>query len=81
LAGDFTCAINLFVRNERGVLARLATIISDESANIEHVEVEDRDGMTITISFHVAVQGRRHLAKIMRRLRRVKAVMKIVRVQ
>ncbi len=81
LAGDFTCAINLYVRNERGVLARLATIISDESANIEHVEVEDRDGMTITISFHVAVHGRRHLAKIMRRLRRVKAVMKIVRVQ
>ena len=81
LSGEFTCLINLHVSNERGVLARLATIISDENANIEHVEVEDRDGLSTTIAFMVAVQSRKHLAKIMRRLRRVKAVMRIWRVQ
>jgi RelA/SpoT family (p)ppGpp synthetase len=81
LAGEFTCIVNANVQNERGVLARLATIISDESANIEHVEVEDKDGLSTTISFMVAVQGRVHLARIMRRLRRVKAVLRLWRDQ
>jgi len=81
LSDEFACPVNLHVTNERGVLARLATIISDEGANIEHVEVEDRDGLSTTIEFMIAVQGRGHLAKIMRRLRRVKSVMRIWRVQ
>ena len=81
ISGEFSCIMNLHVSNERGVLARLATIISDESANIDHVEVEDKDGLSTVISFVVAVQGRNHLANIMRRLRRVKSVMRIWRVQ
>ncbi len=80
LNGEFSCKILLAVKNERGVLARLATIISDEGANIEHVEVEDKDGLSTDIAFMIAVQGRIHLAKIMRRLRRIKSVMKITRV-
>ncbi|MFW2374241.1 MAG: RelA/SpoT family protein [Gammaproteobacteria bacterium] len=79
LSGEFSCAVDLHVTNERGVLARLATIISDEAANIEHVEVEDRDGISMTIGFIITVHGRDHLAKIMRRLRRVHSVMKIHR--
>jgi len=80
-AGDYSCQLNMHVQNERGVLARLATIISDEAANIEHVEVEDKDGLSTNISFLIAVSGRNHLAKIMRRLRRVRSVMRIFRVQ
>lgn len=79
LSGEFSCAVDLLVTNERGVLARLATIISDEGANIEHVEVEDKDGISMTIGFIVTVHGRDHLAKIMRRLRRVHSVIKIQR--
>lgn len=81
LSGEFACMFSADVQNERGVLARLATIISDEGANIEHVEVDDRDGLSTTISFMVAVHGRSHLARIMRRLRRVKAVLRLWRDQ
>jgi len=80
-SGEYSCQLNLYVQNERGVLARLATIISDEAANIEHVEVEDKDGLSTNITFLIAVKGRNHLAKIMRRLRRVRSVMRILRVQ
>lgn len=76
---EFSCMVYLDVRNERGVLARLATIISDEAANIEHVEVEDKDGVTTTIAFLISLQGRTHLAKIMRRLRSVHSVLRIWR--
>lgn len=80
-SGEYTCQLSLHVQNERGVLARLATIISDEQANIEHVEVEDKDGLSTNITFLIAVRNRDHLAKIMRRLRRVRSVMRIFRVQ
>jgi len=80
-SGEYLCQLNLHVKNERGVLARLATIISDESANIEHVEVEDKDGISTDITFLISVSSRNHLAKILRRLRQSKSVMKIVRKQ
>jgi len=80
-SGEYSCQLSLYVENERGVLARLATIISDEAANIEHVEVEDKDGLSTNITFLIAVSGRNHLARIMRRLRRVRSVMRILRIQ
>ena len=80
-SGEYTCQLSLHVQNERGVLARLATIISDEAANIEHVEVEDKDGISTNITFLIAVKGRNHLAQIMRRLRRVRSVTRIMRIQ
>lgn len=80
-SGEYQCQLNLHVQNERGVLARLATIVSDEAANIEHVEVEDKDGISTNIYFLISVTGRDHLAKILRRLRRVNSVMRITRVQ
>lgn len=80
-SGDYSCQLSLHVQNERGVLARLATIISDEAANIEHVEVEDKDGLSTNIMFLISVKNRDHLAKIMRRLRRVHSVLRVSRVQ
>jgi len=80
-SGDYACQLSLHVQNERGVLARLATIISDEAANIEHVEVEDKDGLSTNIMFLISVKNRDHLAKIMRRLRQVHSVLRVSRVQ
>lgn len=80
-SGDYACQLSMHVQNERGVLARLATIISDEAANIEHVEVEDKDGISTNIMFLISVKNRDHLARIMRRLRRVHSVLRVSRVQ
>lgn len=72
--------MRLDASNKPGVLARTATIVSDEGADIEDVHLEDRDGFTTTITYQVSLQGRDHLAKIMRRLRKAPNVMKIWRV-
>ncbi|VAW70791.1 Guanosine-3',5'-bis(diphosphate) 3'-pyrophosphohydrolase / GTP pyrophosphokinase, (p)ppGpp synthetase II [hydrothermal vent metagenome] len=80
-SGEYSCQLSLHVQNDRGVLARLATIISDEAASIEHVEVEDKDGTSTNIVFQISVKSRDHLAKIMRRIRRVSAVMRLHRVK
>jgi RelA/SpoT family (p)ppGpp synthetase len=77
--GDFSCEVKLEVENTSGLLARTATIISDCHADIENVYMEDRDGFSINLLYLIKVTGRDHLAKIMRRLRRVPGVMRIYR--
>ncbi len=77
--GDFTTEIKVDVGNKRGSLASVASSISEMGANIENVKMEERDGLTSTLHFVVAVNSRKHLANIMRRLRLMRTVMRIYR--
>jgi RelA/SpoT family (p)ppGpp synthetase len=78
-SGDFSCEIKLEIENKPGLLARTATVISDCKADIENVFMEDRDGFSMNLLYQLKVNDRNHLAKIMRRLRRISNVMRIVR--
>ncbi len=78
-SGEFNCEIKLEIENKSGLLARTATIISDCEGDIENVEMEDRDGFSMNLLYLIKVTDRNHLAKIMRRLRRVPSVMRIIR--
>ncbi len=78
--GVFVCEVRLDVSNKPGVLARTATVLSEEGANIQNVEIEDRDGINMSIVYLIEVKDRIHLASIMRRLRKVPNVLRIARV-
>lgn len=78
--GDFPVDINLLVTSKRGVLARVASTIADMEANIENVNIVERDGLHSTLSFAVLVENRQHLARIMRQLRKMEEVIRIQRV-
>lgn len=78
--GGFSCVIRVDVSNKPGVLARTATVLSDEGADIEDVHMEDRDGFTTTITYQISVHDRIHLAGIMRRLRKAPNVTRLWRV-
>jgi len=78
-SGDFSCEIKLEIENKSGLLARTATVISDCGADIENVYMEDRDGFSMNLLYQLKVSDRSHLAKIMRRLRRITCVMRITR--
>jgi len=77
--GDFSVELRTLVTNQRGVLAKIAASISDMDANIENIEMAERDGEHSTITFTLAVQSRHHVAKIMRHLRSAKLVLRITR--
>jgi len=76
---EFPVEIRVDVINRVGVLATLATAISDQGANINHVDIEDRDGRVSTLGFVITVHNRRHLATIMRHVRALEQVTKIRR--
>lgn len=78
---DFSVPIKVDVVNQRGVLAEAAASISDTEGNIINVSVDEREGMIAIIHFSIAVRSRSHLARIMRRLRLLKAVLRITRVK
>jgi (p)ppGpp synthase/HD superfamily hydrolase len=78
---EFTASIRVEVANKRGVLATIATEVSDMGSNIENVHLEERDGLTVAMNFHITVRDRKHLATIMRGIRRLKPVMRITRNQ
>lgn len=77
--GEFPVELRLLVLNQRGVLATVAAAISEIGANIEHVTMEERDGLHSSLSFIVAVTGRKHLARVMMRLRNIELVERISR--
>ena len=77
--GEFPVELRLLVQNQRGVLATVAAAISELGANIEHVTMEERDGIHSSLSFIVAVAGRKHLARVMMRLRNIELVERITR--
>jgi len=78
-SGEFSCEIKLEIENKSGLLARTATVISECGADIENVVMEDRDGFSMNLLYLIKVTDRVHLAKIMRRLRRIPSVMRIAR--
>lgn len=78
---DFPVDLRIEVSNQRGVLATVAATIADLDANIENVGIEERDGLSSTLTFTVDVHDRQHLAVIMRHIRLLPMVMRIVRVK
>ena len=75
----FPVTIRLDVRNQRGALASIAAVISEQDANIDTVSFDDRDGQYTTMEFTVEVKDRVHLASIMRRVRALDTVARINR--
>ena len=78
--GVFEAGIRILVDDQRGLLARLATAISDAGANIEYVSMERPDSdRVVNMFFSVQVQDRKHLAHVMRALRRIAEVKRVHR--
>ncbi len=76
---DFSCQIQTETRNRTGVLAEVAATIADCGSNIEQVEVLGRHEDCSVLSFLLTVKDRKHLAKIMRNVRKMPNVMRVSR--
>jgi (p)ppGpp synthase/HD superfamily hydrolase len=62
-----------------GALAAIASNIASTDTNIEHVAVDDRDGDASTLIFDLQVRDRKHLASVIKNLRRMPEVMRVTR--
>lgn len=77
--GVFPVDVRVDTENRRGVLATVAASIAEMSSNIENVSMEERDGTHSSMNFTLSVRDRKHLANIIRRVRRIDSVVRMIR--
>jgi len=77
--GDFPVDLRVEILNQRGSLAKLALAISDSESNIENINAEEFDGRYFSVSLTVTVRDRVHLARVLRKIRNAKNVIRVIR--
>jgi guanosine-3',5'-bis(diphosphate) 3'-pyrophosphohydrolase len=77
----FQAGIDVFVENQRGVLAKVASEIAEAGSNIDSIAMEEDRAVFTTMHLVLEVKNRQHLARVMRALRRLPDVKKISRVR
>ncbi len=78
---EFTAEISIRTANEPGVLAVVASTISDAGSNIENIVFDEKLGSTTMITVLLTVESRVHLARIMRSIRNIAQIYKVKRLQ
>ncbi|MEO8445435.1 MAG: ACT domain-containing protein, partial [Gammaproteobacteria bacterium] len=76
---EFSAEIKVDADNRPGVLAEVAALIGDTGSNIEQVSIDEGQEDTASMLFSILVRDRRHLASVIRDLRRMKVVKKLSR--
>jgi guanosine-3',5'-bis(diphosphate) 3'-pyrophosphohydrolase len=72
--GDYRVALRIEVENKPGVLAQVAAAVAESNSNIDAVEYRERDVAVSVMEFAIEVRNRKHLADVIRRIRRLGVV-------
>lgn len=80
VAGDFPTAMRIELDNRPGALAQVAAAIAEAESNIDRLEYIERDTNVSAIRFQIEVRDRKHVAEVMRRVRRLKVVLGVQRI-
>ncbi len=80
ITDEFVVELRVELERQRGIIAELATAITRAEANVERIGVEEQNARMSVVSVVLHVQGRRHLARVMRRIRSIRAVLRLNRI-
>jgi len=78
--GEFDTLLRLQVETNKGVIAEIAATVAAVDAGIENIKVEEKSAKLSSVVCEVSVRDRTHLARLMRRLRRIAHVHGLSRV-
>ncbi len=76
---EFASQISVETVNKPGVLAEVAATIADAGSNIEQVSVQGRQDEHSALAFLLLVKDRKHLAQIIRSVRKMASVIRVTR--
>ena len=79
--GEYSVDLRVQMESERGALAVLASLISEADANIETINLKEKDAHLSVVTMRISIRDRVHLAKTMRRIRTLKVVHRITRIR
>ncbi|WP_313289860.1 bifunctional GTP diphosphokinase/guanosine-3',5'-bis pyrophosphate 3'-pyrophosphohydrolase [Stutzerimonas nitrititolerans] len=81
VTGEFNVELRVELEHQRGLIALLAGSVNAADGNIEKIGMDERDGRISVVQLVVSVHDRVHLARVIRKLRAIKGVMRITRVR
>jgi GTP diphosphokinase / guanosine-3',5'-bis(diphosphate) 3'-diphosphatase len=76
---EFSSEIRIYVTNRTGVLAAIAAAIASTETNIDHVSIDEQDSDASILTFELRVRDRKHLADVVRVIRRMPDVRRVTR--
>lgn len=79
--GEFLTTLRVNVSRRKGILAEIAADLTAADAGVDNIQVEERSAEVSTMVIGLSVRNRTHLARVMRRLRNISAVINLSRVQ
>lgn len=77
--GDFRVELRFETENKPGALAKIAAAFAECNSNIDSVNYKERDARISVMVFCIEVKDRKHLAEIIRRIRRLNVVYSVER--
>lgn len=78
--GEFISVLKASVINKKGMLMAISIAVSEQKASIEDVELDVPEEDFCFAQIKVAIQDRRHLARVISSIKKMKEVIKIERV-
>ena len=75
----FSSEIKIYVVNRTGMLAQVAAAIASTETNIDRVAIDEHGTDAVVLTFELKVRDRKHLARIVRVIRRMPDVVRITR--
>jgi RelA/SpoT family (p)ppGpp synthetase len=78
---EFSVELRVELEHDKGIIAVLASTITNADANVERISMMERDAHLSTVNLVLSVRDRVHLAKVIKRLRIIKGVNKITRMR
>jgi GTP diphosphokinase / guanosine-3',5'-bis(diphosphate) 3'-diphosphatase len=75
----FSSEIRVYVVNRTGMLAKVAAAIASLETNIDRVAIEEHGSDAVVLTFELRIRDRKHLARIVRVIRRMPDAVRISR--
>lgn len=76
---EFSVELRVELTHEKGIIATLASTVTAADANIERLNMMERDAALSTVDIVLSVKDRVHLASVIKRLRTLRSINKITR--
>ena len=76
---EFSVELRIELENEKSIIATLASTITNADANIERMNMVEKDAALSIVNMVFAVRDRVHLANVIKRLRTIRSINKITR--
>ena len=76
---EFDVKLRLDVEDQQGLLAKIVSAVSEEKTNIKNVEAQTFGTTDARVSMVIGVSDRKHMERILSRIRRIKGVRAVER--